>query len=80
MKKLLMILPLAMILSVMVGCQGKAAMAELEAFKAQAEVKEQNKALVNIMFEAWEKGDFEAYKEVVAPRSPLGFLWHLRIN
>jgi hypothetical protein len=33
MKKLLMILPLVMILCVMVGCQDKAAMAELEAIK-----------------------------------------------
>ncbi len=63
MKKLLMILPLALILCFMVGCQYKDAMAELE---------EQNKALVKSMFEAWEKGDFEAYKEVVAPE----FVWY----
>jgi steroid delta-isomerase-like uncharacterized protein len=56
----------------MVSCQDKEAMAELEAMKAQAEVEEQNKALVKSMFEAWEKGDFEAYKEVVAPE----FVWH----
>ena len=67
MKKLLMILPLALILCFVVGCQDKAAMAELEEFKAQAEVEEQNKALVKRMYEAWEKGDFEAYKELVAP-------------
>jgi steroid delta-isomerase-like uncharacterized protein len=51
----------------MVGCQDKAAMAELEEFKAQAEVEEQNKALVQLEWEAWGKGDFEAFKEVVAP-------------
>ena len=51
----------------MVGCQNQEAMAELEEFKAQAEIEEQNKALVKRQFEAWEKGDFEAYKEVVAP-------------
>ncbi|MBA7672742.1 hypothetical protein ES703_80929 [subsurface metagenome] len=67
MKKLLMILPLALILCFTVGCQDKEAMAELEAMKAQAEVKEQNKALVNRMYEAFSTGDFEAYKEVVAP-------------
>jgi steroid delta-isomerase-like uncharacterized protein len=51
----------------MVGCQDKEAMAELEAMKAQAEVEEQNKALVNRMWEEWNKGDFEAFKELVAP-------------
>ncbi len=68
-----MILPLAMILCFMVGCQDKEAMAELEAMKAQAEVEEQNKDLVKRMYEAWEKGDFEAYKEVVAPE----YVWYL---
>ena len=43
MKKLLMILPLAMILCFMVSCQDKESMAELEEFRAQAEVEEKNK-------------------------------------
>ena len=73
MKKLYMILPLALILCIMVGCQDKEAMAELEAMKAQAEVEEQNKGLVKRMYEVWEKGDFEAYKEVVAPE----YVWYL---
>ena len=73
MKKLFMIIPLALILCFMVGCQDKEAMAELEEFKAQAEVEEQNKALVKSMYEASEKGDFEAYKEVVAPE----YAWYL---
>jgi predicted ester cyclase len=51
MKKILIILPLASILCFMVGCQDKEAMAELEAMKAQAEVEEQNKALVLRWFE-----------------------------
>ncbi len=67
MKKLLMILPLALILCFMVGCQDKEAMAELEEMKAQAEVEEQNKALVTRYVEAWNTGDFEAFKEVLAP-------------
>jgi len=67
MKKLLIILPLALILCFMVGCQDKEAMAELEAMKAQAEVEEQNKELARKMFEAWGKGDFETYKELLAP-------------
>ncbi len=67
MKKLLMILPLVLILCFMVGCQDKEALAELEAMKAQAEVEEQNKEIVNRMWEAWEKGDFEAFKDALAP-------------
>ena len=42
MKKLLLILPVG-ILCLIVGCQDKAAMAELEEFKAQAALEEQNK-------------------------------------
>ncbi len=67
MKKLLMIIPLVFLLCFTFGCQDKKAMAELEEFKAQAEVEEQNKALVNRMWEEWNKGDFEAFKELVAP-------------
>jgi steroid delta-isomerase-like uncharacterized protein len=57
----------------MVGCQNQEAMAELEKFKAQAEVEEQNKAIVRRMYETFEKGDFEAYKEVVAPE----YAWYM---
>ncbi len=67
MKKLLLILPLAMILCFMVGCQDREAMAELEAMKAQAEVEEENKELARKMFEALGKEDFETYKELLAP-------------
>ena len=42
-------------------------MAELEAMKAQADVEEQNKALALKSMEAWGKGDFEAYKALLAP-------------
>jgi steroid delta-isomerase-like uncharacterized protein len=73
MKKLLMIIPLVILLCFTFGCQDKEAMAELEKFKAQAEVEEQNKVLVKRMYEAFEKGDFEAYKEVVAPE----YVWYL---
>ncbi len=51
MKKLFMILPLALILCFMVDCQDRAAMAELVEFKAQAEVEEQNKEIVKRYFE-----------------------------
>ena len=68
-----MILPLALILCFLVGCQDKEAMAELEEFKAQAEVEEQNKELVKRMYDAFNERDFEAYKEVVAPE----YAWYL---
>jgi steroid delta-isomerase-like uncharacterized protein len=67
MKKLLMILPFAMILCFMVGCQNKAAMAELEGFKAQAAVEEQNKKLVEGLLEELNKGNVEIWKELCVP-------------
>jgi len=66
MKKLYMILPLALILCFMVGCQDKAAMAELEEYKAQAEVEEQNKELVKRYIEEMNKGNIEIINEVFA--------------
>ena len=55
MKKLCMGLPLALILCFMVGCQDKEAMAELEEFKAQAEIEEQNKELISNYLKEGEK-------------------------
>ncbi len=66
MKKLCLILPMALILCFMVGCQDKEAMAELEVFKAQIEVEEQNKALVKRYFELHEEGKIEELGEIVA--------------
>jgi len=63
-----MILPSALILCFMVGCQDKEAVAELGAMKAQAELEAQNKELAHKMMEAtWSKGDFETLKELLAP-------------
>ena len=67
MKKLLMILPLALILCFIVSCQDKEAMAELEEFRAQAEVEEQNKELVKGLLEELNKGNAEIWKELCAP-------------
>jgi predicted ester cyclase len=66
MKKLYMILPLALILCFMVGCQDKEAMAELEAMKAQAEVAEQNMALVRSVFDGLNKQNEAVYEEFYA--------------
>jgi len=67
MKKLCMILPMALILCFMVGCQDREAMAELEAMKAQAEVEEQNKELMRNYFKELDKGNAEIFREVYAP-------------
>ncbi len=67
MKKLGMILPMALILCFMVGCQNKEAMAELETMKAQAEVEEQNKASFRYMLEEADKGNYVAWEEVCSP-------------
>jgi len=49
------------------GCQDKAEKAELEKFRAQAKLEEENLALVKQEMEAWEKGDFDAIRKMVAP-------------
>ncbi len=64
MRKLCLILPLALVLFIMVGCQDKEAMAELEAMKAQAEVEAQNKAAFRYMLEETDKGNYSAWDEV----------------
>jgi len=72
MRHLYAILLLSLILCFKVGCQDKAAMAELEAFRAQAAVEEQNKALATRCNEAWESGNLEAIKGIYSP----DFVWH----
>jgi ketosteroid isomerase-like protein len=66
MKKVLLILPLALILCFMVGCQDKEAMAELEEFRAQAELEEQNKELTKKVFEEIDKQNFDVIDEFFA--------------
>ena len=61
-----MILPLALLLCFMVGCQDKEAMAELEAMKAQAEVEEQNKELLLHLFDELDKKNFDIIDELYA--------------
>ena len=66
MKKLCMIIPLALILCFMVGCQDKEAMAELEEMKAQGEVEEQNKEIARELFAVIDAGDFDRLNELFA--------------
>ena len=58
MKKLYMILSLALILCIMVGCQDKEAMAEVE---------EQNKEIIRQYFEEIDKGNLAIIDEIFAP-------------
>ena len=77
MKKLCLILPLALGLCFMVGCQGGETLAELEAYKAQAELEAQNKSLVRHYVDTFNNGDYEALKELLSPDyavySPSGY-------
>ena len=76
MKKLLTIIPLVILLCFTFGCQDKAAMEELEEFRAQAALEEENKALVIRYTEAWESGNLEAIKEIFSP----DFVWHAPVG
>ncbi len=67
MKKYLPVFSLVFLACLIVGCQDKAAMAELEEFQAQAALEEANKALYIRAEEAWAKGDVETIKEVFSP-------------
>jgi steroid delta-isomerase-like uncharacterized protein len=67
MKKLFLVLTLALILCFAFACQDKEEMAALEEFRAKAALEEQNKEIVKREMELWGKGDFEAFKELFAP-------------
>ena len=69
MKKAFMILPLTLILCFIVGCQDKEAMAELEAMKAQAEVEEQNKAIVRYALELYDEKNFVERDKLFSPNT-----------
>ena len=57
----------ALILCLVVGCQDKEAMAELEAFKAQADVEDQNEALYRQFVDELNKGNTDSFDEYLAP-------------
>jgi steroid delta-isomerase-like uncharacterized protein len=67
MKKYLLVCPLVVLLCIVVGCQDKAAMAELEKYKAQAAAEEQNMAIAIRYLDAWAKADIAALKQICSP-------------
>ncbi|MBN1617827.1 ester cyclase [Candidatus Dojkabacteria bacterium] len=66
MKKLIIILLMTMILYVLVGCQNKEAMAELEAFKTQAIIEEKNMELAGNLIGEFNKGNVDIWRELCA--------------
>jgi steroid delta-isomerase-like uncharacterized protein len=66
MKKFLCVAPLVILFCFTIACQDKAAIAELEKYKAQAKVEEQNKDVVRIFFAAIDNGKLDRVKELTA--------------
>jgi hypothetical protein len=67
MKKLLYIVPLALLFCLTIACQDKAAMGELEKFRAQTAIEKQNEALVSRVIEALNTRNAGIYQELYAP-------------
>ena len=62
----LVVFLLALLLCVTVACQDKAAMTEMEKFRAQAKLGEQNKELARNLFSAIDANDFDKCRSLMA--------------
>ncbi len=67
--QLFLVISLCFLLCFSISCQNQKAMAELEGFKAQAEVEAQNKELIRNSFEVLDSGNAEILMEVFAPNA-----------
>jgi len=67
MKNSLLVVSLVLLLCFAFGCQNKAEKAELEKFRTQAKLEEQNKEIVKRFFEGLNKGNTEIMNELYAP-------------
>jgi C-1 hydroxylase len=67
MKNTILVSALVILLCFAFGCQNKAEKSELEKFRSQAKLEEENKALTIRLVDAWAKGDIEALKEIFSP-------------
>ena len=67
MRKYLCIVPLVLVFCFTIACQDKAAMAELEKYKAQAKLEEQNKELFRKTCEMVNTWNLEYVNAAVAP-------------
>jgi len=66
MKNPLLVVSLVLLLCFAFGCQNKAEKAELEKFRAQTKVEEQNKEVAKALFASIDAGDFERLSELLA--------------
>jgi steroid delta-isomerase-like uncharacterized protein len=67
MKNPILVVSLVFLLCFAFACQNKAEKAELEKFRAQAKVEEQNKEIVKHFFEEFNKGNFDIFNKLCAP-------------
>jgi len=67
MKNPILVVSLVLLLCFAFGCQNKAEKAELEKFRAQAKLEEQNIAIVKRLYEELNKGNTEILQELYAP-------------
>jgi len=67
MKRLPLVVSLVVLLCFAFACQNKAEKAELEKFRIQARIEEQNKEIVKRCFEEFNKGNLEIFNELFAP-------------
>lgn len=66
MKRLFVLVPLS--LMILVSCQNKETLAELDDLKAQTELEEQNKALIEKYIAAWNTKDVQLLDEFLDPQ------------
>ena len=71
MRKALCILPLVLVLCFASACQDKAAMAELEKYRAQAAIEARNIEVIKSAIAAVDKGDLEVFQTCLAPEFKL---------
>lgn len=76
MKKYLCAVPLIVLFCFTIACQDKTALAELEKYKAQAAIEQQNMALVTKVFDELTKKNTGVYQELYAP----DYGWHFPSN
>lgn len=67
MKKLCIILVLVLFICFAIACQNKEATVQLEQFKTQAALEDQNQALVKRFYEEVNRANIETLKEMLAP-------------
>jgi len=66
MKKLFVLVPLCLL--ILVSCQNKETLAEIDELKAQTELEEQNKVLIEKYITAWNAYDIQLLDELLDPQ------------